>query len=124
MRRGWFSVAMAVLGSSVLSAAPAAAGDYWCNSLVSQVGVDSGDQVWLQISTSAGGRWLYVCSLSPSATSPSAAGCQSMHATLLSAKALGKQVEMHLVGTHSATSCATNPGWNTEDRIVWLVMWP
>lgn len=113
-----------VLVTMAFSAAPALAGDYWCTTQVVQLGMQDNNNIWLRTDAANGSRWLYICSLSDGAANPSQAGCQAWYATLLQAKATNKPVEMHFVGSLSATSCATHPGWNAADRPIWLVMWP
>ncbi len=99
---------------------PTHASDYWCRSYVSQIGQMDGNSVWVQMDAANGGVWAYICSLDPSATTPAQSGCQGWLANLITSKALTRYIDVHFVGTTSATSCATKPNWSVADKPVWI----
>lgn len=104
-----------------LATTAAQATDLWCNTKIGVYGVSNDGLLWIAMDAANSGKWTAVCSLSGTTNNgvtPQA--CQGMMSTILTAKALGKSVTLHLMGSGNYATCGDMPvSWTSSISSVW-----
>jgi hypothetical protein len=114
------AASLALIGAAIL-AMPAQATDLWCNTKIGAYGIDNGSSLWINMDASNGGKWTAVCNLAVTTNnSVTPQACQGMMSTILTAKALGRGVSLHLMGPGTYATCSQMPNaWNAAISSVW-----
>jgi hypothetical protein len=115
-----FATSLALAGTVVFTI-PAQATDLWCGTKIGTYGVDNGGNLWIGMDANNGGKWTMICNLYATTNNGvNGETCKGMMSTVLTAKALGKTVTLHLLDSGSYASCSDMPiQWNSAISSVW-----
>jgi hypothetical protein len=115
------TASLALMSTAVL-AVPAQATDLWCTTKIGAMGTAQ-TSVWVQMDANNGNKWTMVCDLSSTVNGTTAQGCQGMLSTILTAKATGKTITMHLGGPGTYVTCSQMPDqWNGAISSTWTAI--